>query len=159
MSKRRTTCTVASHWALTSPSVAPPPRRSRPTDCRPHRPAVKCAWLATWPAVTRRLHVSYRRYTTVGAPTAAIMRLCDYVLPSFLPSVPGRCRHMDPGIKSAPVGRLCAVGWPPERRIAPARRALNLCMYFCACASPCARGDYTVATRAVSLTTFGNFSV
>ena len=32
-----------------------------------------------------------------------ILTLCFYVLGAFLPSVPGRARHADPGIKTPPV--------------------------------------------------------
>ena len=37
------------------------------------------------------------------------MRLCFYVLRAFLPSLPGRCRHTDHGVKLLP-GRKNSAG-------------------------------------------------
>ena len=34
------------------------------------------------------------------------MRLCFYVLRAFLPSLPGRCRHTDHGVKLLPADVL-----------------------------------------------------
>ena len=63
--------------------------------------------------VTRPLHDRYVRYTTVGALGAAIVPLCFYVLPAFLPSVPGRARNAHPLIKTPPVCGL-ALGLGPS---------------------------------------------
>ena len=106
MSKRRTTCTVASHWALTSPSVAPPPRRSRPTDLSstPSSREVRLAGhvASRYPTVTCQLQTLHDRWSPNGRDYA-IMRLCSSLLPSFgSGEVPSHGSHAI--IKSAPGG-------------------------------------------------------
>ena len=39
------------------------------------------------------------------------MALCFYVLGAFLPSIPGWCRHADPGIKTEPGWALRATAY------------------------------------------------
>ena len=106
MSKRRTTCTVASHWALTSPSVAPPPRRRGPTDLSstPSSREVRLAGhvASRYPTVTCQLQTLHDRWSPNGRDYA-IMRLCSSLLPSFgSGEVP--C-HAHLIIKSAPIAQ------------------------------------------------------
>ena len=57
---------------------------------RPHIAAIThVSVVGCYSTVTRPLHVRYVRYTPAEAQTVASVPLCFYVLPAFLPSLPG----------------------------------------------------------------------